>query len=211
MSLFGSDPVEVVPGAWHHAGFLAPETQQALVETIRGVVRAAPLFVPHMPKTGKPFSVRMTNCGPLGWVSDREKGYRYQSFHPVTGQSWPPMPDIFMEAWRMLASGFPEPEAALINFYTKDARLGLHRDEDEEDQAVPVVSLSLGDDALFRIGGTKRRDPSRSFRLVSGDAFVFGGPARLAYHGVDRLYPGTSDLLENGGRLNITLRRVTPG
>ena len=160
-----------------------------------------------MPKSGQPFSVRMTNCGPLGWVSD-QAGYRYQPHHPVTGTLWPPMPAIVREAWDALG-GYPHPpEACLINVYAPTARMGLHQDRDEHDFAAPVVSLSLGDTCLFRIGGTARRDPTRSFRLGSGDAVVLAGEARLAFHGVDRIIRGTSTLLPDGGRINLTLRRV---
>ena len=161
-----------------------------------------------MPSSGKPFSVRMTNCGPLGWVSDA-RGYRYQPHHPETGAPWPPMPVAVRKAWDDLA-GYPHPpEACLINVYAPTARMGLHQDRDEQDFAAPVVSLSLGQSCLFRIGGTARSDPTRSFRLASGDAVVLAGPARLAFHGVDRIIPATSTLLPDGSRINLTLRRVT--
>ena len=150
----------------------------------------------------------MTNCGPLGWMTD-ERGYRYEATHPVTGAPWPPIPAVLMEAWSDL-SGYPRPpQACLVNFYGSGARMGLHQDRDEEDLAAPVVSLSLGDTCLFRIGGTTRRAPTPPFRLASGDAVVLGGEARLAFHGVDRILPGTSRLLAEGGRINLTLRRVT--
>jgi alkylated DNA repair protein (DNA oxidative demethylase) len=192
-------------------GYLSSGDQDSLLAAVRSVVAAAPLFTPVMPKTGKPFSVRMSNCGPLGWVSDRG-GYRYQESHPVTGAPWPPIPDLLLRAWSELAGTPHPPQACLINFYDAGAKMGLHQDRDEEDISVPVVSLSLGDTALFRIGGTKRGDPTRSFRLASGDALVLGGKARLAFHGVDRIIAGTSTLLKDGGRINLTLRRVTkPG
>jgi DNA oxidative demethylase len=160
-----------------------------------------------MPKSGQPFSVRMTNCGPLGWVSD-VAGYRYQPHHPGTGAPWPAMPPAVLAAWHDLA-GYPHPpEACLINVYAPEARMGLHQDRDEQDFAAPVVSLSLGESCLFRVGGTHRSDPTRSFRLASGDALVLGGPTRLAFHGVDRIIRGTSTLLPDGGRINLTLRRV---
>jgi alkylated DNA repair protein (DNA oxidative demethylase) len=153
-------------------------------------------------------SVRMTNCGPLGWMTD-ERGYRYQATHPDTGEPWPPIPDILLQAWRELASYPHPPEACLINLYGPAAKMGLHQDRDEQDFAAPVVSLSLGDTCLFRIGGIKRNDPTHSVRLASGDAVVLGGDARLAFHGVDRILAGTSTLLPQGGRLNLTMRRVT--
>jgi alkylated DNA repair protein (DNA oxidative demethylase) len=154
-------------------------------------------------------SVRMTNCGTLGWMTDAA-GYRYQPTHPQTGRPWPPIPAMLMRAWRDLAGTYPHaPEACLINYYGADARMGLHQDRDEQDFDAPVVSLSLGDTGLFRIGGTTRGGTTQSFRLASGDAVVLGGAARLAYHGIDRVLPGTSTLLPEGGRINLTLRRVT--
>ena len=170
---------------------------------------AAPFFRPVMPKTAKPFSVEMTNFGPLGWVSD-VKAYRYQTTHPVTGKPWPDMPPLLLELWSQLA-GYPAPpQACLVNLYRVGARMGAHRDADEEARDAPVLSVSLGDTANFRIGGTTRTGGSKSFPLASGDVLLFGGPARLAYHGVDRIKPGTSTLIPGGGRLNLTLRRVTP-
>lgn len=195
----------LLPGRFDRAA------QEDLRDAIRAVAAAAPLYRPTMPRTGKPFSVRMTNCGPLGWVSD-QAGYRYQATHPVTGRPWPPIPEMLLALWEAL-SGYPHPpEACLVNFYEPDARMGLHQDADEAEFAAPVLSVSLGDTCLFRLGGVDRRDPTRSFRLASGDVLLLGGAARLAYHGVDRIYPGTSTLLQQGGRINLTLRRVTrPG
>jgi alkylated DNA repair protein (DNA oxidative demethylase) len=183
--------------------------QAALVEEIRRVVEAAPLYTPAMPKTGKEMSVRMTNCGELGWVTDKERGYRYQATHPVTGEPWPPIPDTLLDLWRKVADHPQQPQACLVNFYSDSAKMGQHQDRDESDFSAPVVSVSLGDDCLFRVGGTKRTDPTQSFRLRSGDVVVLGGEGRLAFHGVDRIYASTSTLLKNGGRINLTLRRVT--
>jgi DNA oxidative demethylase len=205
--------IQVLPkGVRHIPGYLDRDAQEALVEDIRKVVQAAPLYIPVMPRTGKEMSVRMTNCGPLGWVTDKERGYRYQPTHPVTGEPWPPMPDVLLDLWREVA-GYPHrPEACLVNFYTDAAKMGLHQDRDELDLAAPVLSVSLGDDCLFRVGQTSRDGQTKSFRLRSGDLVVLGGEGRLAFHGVDRIYPATSTLLKNGGRINLTLRRVTkPG
>jgi alkylated DNA repair protein (DNA oxidative demethylase) len=189
-------------------GYLDREAQERLLAAVHEVIAQAPLYAPRMPRSGQPMSVRMTNCGPLGWMTDAQ-GYRYQGTHPVTGAPWPSIPNILMEAWTEL-SGYPRPpQACLVNFYGPGARMGLHQDRDEEDFDAPVVSLSLGDTCLFRIGGTTRQGPTRSFRLASGDAVVLGGEARLAFHGVDRVIPGTSRLLGEGGRINLTLRRVT--
>jgi alkylated DNA repair protein (DNA oxidative demethylase) len=175
---------------------------------LRDVLAAAPLFTPRMPKSGRPFSVRMSNCGPLGWISD-ESGYRYSPLHPVTGKPWPPLPAILLTIWRELAHYPHPPEACLINFYGAAAKMGLHQDRDEADFEAPVISVSLGDACLFRVGGLKRNESTHSVRLNSGDIVVLGGAARLAHHGVDRIYPKTSPLLPGGGRINLTLRRVT--
>ena len=198
----------VAPGVTHWPGYLDADEQAALVAELREVARQAPFFTPRMPKTGKPFSVRMTNCGVLGWVSD-EGGYRYQPNHPETGSPWPAMPSRLLQAWEELA-GYPlPPQACLINFYEPTAKMGLHQDRDEEDFAAPVLSLSLGDTAVFRIGGTVRGGKTISLKLASGDALAFGGEARLAYHGIDRILAGSSSLLPQAGRINLTLRRVT--
>lgn len=170
---------------------------------------AAPLFQPVMPRTGKAFSVRMSNCGPLGWVSDKTGGYRYQPAHPATGKPWPPMPEMLLRLWRDL-TGYPRPpEACLINYYSGGTRMGSHVDRDETDRAAPVLSISLGDSAVFHVGGLKRSDPKARVTLASGDVLLLEGPSRLAYHGIDRVLAGTSDLLAKGGRFNLTLRRVT--
>lgn len=195
-------------GIRHLPGYLDREAQEHLVELIRGVAAEAPLYTPEMPGTGKPMSVRMTNCGPLGWVTDRERGYRYQPFHPVTGKPWPAMPQELLGLWEKLAGYLKPPEACLINFYSDDAKMGLHQDRDETDLEAPVLSVSLGNSCLFRVGGLNRKDKMGSFRLSSGDVVILGGKGRLAFHGVDRIYPGTSTLLKNGGRINLTLRRV---
>lgn len=196
-------------GIRHFPGFLDRAAQEKLVEDIRAIVADAPLFTPQMPRTGKEMSVRMTNCGPLGWVTDKKRGYRYQAAHPVTGKPWPPMPPRLTALWDELAA-YPHPaEACLVNFYGTVAKMGLHQDRDEEDFDAPVLSVSLGDSCLFRVGGTKRADKTVSFRLESGDVVLIGGKSRLAFHGVDRIYPGSSMLLKNNGRINLTIRRVT--
>ena len=141
-----------------------------------------------------------------------EDGYRYSPVDPETGRPWPAIPAALVRLARdaALLAGFDgfSPDACLVNFYEPTARMGMHQDKDEEEFAAPVVSLSLGDTALFRYGGLERKDPTKSIRLRSGDAIVFGGPARLIYHGIDRLAAGSSDLLPQGGRINLTLRKV---
>ncbi|MGE7470754.1 alpha-ketoglutarate-dependent dioxygenase AlkB family protein [Bosea sp. NPDC003192] len=198
----------VAPGVTHWPDYLDPAEQAALVAELREAARLAPFYLPRMPKTGKPFSVKMTNCGSLGWVSD-ERGYRYQPLHPDTGAPWPAIPARLMRAWEELA-GYPHPpEACLVNFYEPTAKMGLHQDRDEQDFDAPVLSLSLGDTAIFRIGGTSRGGKTLSLKLASGDALAFGGEARLAFHGIDRILAGSSSLLPQAGRINLTLRRVT--
>jgi len=197
-----------LPGFRHLAGYFGPPEQTALLGELRAVIEAAPLFVPRMPRSGKPFSVRMSNCGTLGWVSDKDGGYRYQQTHPDTGLAWPAMPRRLLDLWDEVADFSHHPEACLINYYSGGAKMGSHQDADEADFAAPVVSVSLGDDAVFHVGGRQRTDAKRRIVLKSGDVLVLGGEARLAYHGIDRVLPGTSPLLAEGGRLNLTLRRV---
>jgi DNA oxidative demethylase len=201
--------MELIEGFRHFPQYLRPIEQAALLASIQDVLAAAPPFTPTMPRTGKPMSVEMSNCGPLGWVTDKERGYRYQATHPVTGAPWPAMPAQLLTLWSDL-SGYPAPpEACLINIYRDTAKMGQHQDKDEQDFDAPVLSVSLGDDAVFSLGGLKRTDPRNRLMLSSGDVMLLSGKARLAFHGVDRLKPDTSLLVPGGGRINLTLRRVT--
>lgn len=188
-------------------GFLTRPEQEKIVAEISSLVRLSPLFKPTMPGTGKPFSVQMSNLGDYGWVADKT-GYRYQKTHPTTGLDWPEIPASLQTIWQRVADYEKPAQACLINYYDTSAKMGLHRDEDEKDFAAPVVSISLGDTAVFRMGGASRKGPTSSLKLESGDVVVIGGPARLYYHGIDRILGGSSSLLKNGGRLNLTLRRV---
>ena len=185
--------------------FLPSSDQLRLVKELREVAAQAPVFSPKT-KSGKPMSVRLTAAGDFGWFSD-QRGYRYVEHHP-SGVNWPAIPDSIMAIWRAVAGAAPNPECCLINFYGEGARMGLHQDRDEANFDWPVVSISLGDDALFRVGGTERGGKTESIWLQSGDVAVMGGPARLNYHGIDRIKFGSSSLLKEGGRLNITLRVV---
>ena len=191
-------------------GLLDRAEQEGLRDAIFARLRAGPWYIPRMPKSGQPMRVRMTNFGPLGWVTDKERGYRYQATHPETGEAWADMPPRVLELWNELPGYGAPPEACLVNLYEGDARMGLHVDADEEAWDAPVLSISLGDTAIFRIGGSLRSDPTRSVRLASGDVCMLGGASRRFYHGIDRILPGTSRLLTKGGRINLTLRRVTP-
>lgn len=205
--------IEVQPGVVHYPVCLDAAARRALANDVAGVIEAAPLFVSRMPRTGVPMSVRMTNCGALGWMSDKEKGYRYEPVHPETGRPWPQIPGRLLELWSMLTHHDEPPEACLVNVYDADARMGLHQDRDEIDFAAPILSLSLGADCRFRVGGLRRNDPTRAIVLADGDALVIGGPARLCFHGVDRILPTVSAGLPSpldglGVRVNLTLRRV---
>ncbi len=188
-------------------GRLSAAEQASLANEVQAAFDVGPLYRPITP-SGKPMSVRMTNLGPLGWVTDAH-GYRYEAAHPVTGAPWPPIPPSLLALWSELADAKTPPDACLVNVYDAGARMGLHQDRDEMDLGFPVLSVSLGDTALFRVGGLRRSDPTRSVRLASGDVCVLAGPARLAFHGVDRVLDGTSRLISGGGRLNLTLRRAT--
>ncbi|MET4805687.1 alpha-ketoglutarate-dependent dioxygenase AlkB [Limibacillus sp. MBR-115] len=203
----------MIGGVGYFPEFLCGEQQRTLVAAIASVLQEAPFFTPVMPRSGKSFSVCMTNTGPLGWLSDRQGGYRYQACHPNTGRRWPPIPQTVLDVWSSVAEYSHPPEACLINYYRPGARMGLHQDRDEEELAAPVVSISLGDTGLFRIAAD-RQGPSSVVKLRSGDVLVMAGPARLSYHGIDRILGGSSRLLTgplfpDGGRINLTLRRVT--
>lgn len=179
--------------------------QRGLIEALRSVLREAPLFSPDTPN-GKAMSVRMTSTGQYGWYSDKT-GYRYVTKHP-DGQPWPEIPPDVLAIWDQVTGVERQPECCLINYYGDGARMGLHQDKDEADFSWPVVSVSLGDDGLFRIGNTSRGGKTESIWLSSGDVVVMGGPARLTYHGVDRIRFKSSRLLPKGGRINLTLRVV---
>ena len=198
----------IAPGVMLWRERFSRAEQQALLEEVMARIAHAPFYRPAMPGSGKEFSVQESNFGPLGWVSDKS-GYRYQPVHPVTANPWPEIPSMLMELWREIA-GYDDAECCLVNLYREGARMGLHQDKDERAIGAPVVSVSLGDEALFRIGGPLRRGPTQSVPLSSGDVVMFGGPARLAYHGIDRTRPGSSSLIPGGGRINLTLRRVNP-
>lgn len=202
--------IEVTKGCRYFPHFLNKTHQLELLQHIRESLSNAPLFQPVMPKTGKPFSVRMSNMGKLGWVSDQKLGYRYQGLHPDTGQPWPKIPPLLHQLWQELTHDALQPEACLINYYEPKARMSLHRDNDEQNQQAPILSISLGDKARFRLGGLRRKGPTRTLFLESGDILILEPPMRLAYHGIDHILGGSSRLLLEGGRFNLTMRRVNP-
>lgn len=188
------------------AGRLTIEAQRALAAAVFQAAEDAPFYRPVTPM-GRAMSVEMTNFGTLGWVTDAA-GYRYERRHPLTGRNWPAMPQALLDLWRALSGALADADCCLVNLYRGGARMGLHQDRDEADFTFPVLSVSLGDTAVFRVGGTTRKAPTRTLRLASGDVCVLGGEARLAFHGVDRILPGSSRLIPGGGRLNLTLRRA---
>ncbi len=202
------NPVAPPPGFRLLPGRLDIAAQRQLADEVVALAEAAPLYRPVTPG-GKPMSVAMTNLGQLGWITDA-RGYRYEPVHPVTGQPWPPIPAMLRRLWAELCDPAVGPDCCLMNVYDAGAKMGLHRDFDEADFRFPVLSISLGDTALFRLGGLRRSDPTGQIRLASGDVVVLGGEARRAYHGVDRIVPGSSRLIAGGGRINLTLRRAAP-
>jgi DNA oxidative demethylase len=188
----------------------------ALMHDVKHVLASAPVFVQAMPRSGAPLSVRMSNAGQFGWVTNREHGYRYQETHPETGQPWPAIPERLLRVWTDVTGEVTPPNLCLINYYDSDARLGLHQDRGDSSLAAPVVSISLGDDATFVLGGLSRKDRTRRLELKSGDLIWFGGPSRLIFHGVQGIRHGTSSLLKlagfaEDGRINLTLRRIDKG
>ena len=198
-------PTQTIRGVDVYEGFLDREAQEQVVDDIRGVAEIAPLFSPMTPY-GKPMRVKMTSAGKYGWYSDR-KGYRYERQHP-DGQDWPAIPESVLAIWRALVSTERMPDCCLVNYYGEQARMGMHQDRDEADFGWPVLSVSLGDEGMFRIGNATRGGKTQSVWLRSGDVVVMGGEARLLYHGLDKIRFGTSTLLPKGGRINLTLRVV---
>ena len=195
-----------IRGVEIHSGFLSRAAQIAICNDVGRVLVQAPLFEPVTPR-GKPMSVRMSAAGVFGWITDRG-GYRYEPAHP-NGTAWPAIPDTVLAVWTTLCPLARMPESCLINWYGAGARMGLHQDRDEADFAQPVLSISLGDDALFRIGNETRGGKTESIWLRSGDVAVLGGKARLLHHGIDRIRSGSSTIWPDGGRINLTLRVVT--
>lgn len=198
-------PDLIVGGAPMYRGFLDATEQASLLDQVREIIEGAPLFSPET-RWGKQMSVRMSSAGDFGWYADR-RGYRYIDTHP-SGAPWPPIPSQALSIWHTLCPGAPAPQCCLLNYYTDTAKMGMHQDRDEVDFSQPVLSISLGDDALFRIGGPTRGGKTQSVWLASGDVLLLKGSARLAYHGIDRIRTGSSTLLPEGGRFNLTLRVV---
>lgn len=189
-------------------GRLDAAAQARLRDEVLARAARAP-FVTQVTPGGRPMSVRTTSFGALGWTTDR-RGYRYEPHHPQTGEAWPDIPEVLLDLWAELADPATPPDACLVNFYGPEARMSLHQDRDEADFRFPVLSVSLGDTAVFRLGGARRGDPTRTLKLASGDVCLLAGEARLFHHGVDRILAGSSSLIPGGGRINLTLRRAAP-
>lgn len=200
-------------GFAHYPLYFSPSEQMALIEAVKQATETAPFYQPTMPRTGAPLSVVMSNFGPLGWVTDQAKGYRYEATHPKTGAPWPPLPALLQALWDDVTD-WPSPthkaspEACLINWYREGSKMGLHVDSDEQETRAPVVSVSLGDPAMYRMGGPTRGGPTTGIKLFSGDVVVMAGEARQCYHGVSKIYSGQSALVPKGGRINLTMRVV---
>ena len=195
-------------GFAHYPLYFDAAQQAALIDAVKEGVVQAPFYQPTMPRTGNPLSVVMSNFGPLGWVTDKVGGYRYEDAHPKTGAPWPELPQMLLDVWNDVSGSAAAPEACLINWYREGSKMGLHIDNDEKDTNAPVVSVSLGDPALFRLGGPKRGGKTHGLKLFSGDVVVLGGQSRQCYHGVSKIYYGQSALVPRGGRINLTMRRV---
>ena len=202
-------------GFAHYPQYFSPEQQDSLISAVRTAAETAPFFQPTMPRTGTPLSVVMSNFGQLGWVTDKTKGYRYEARHPKTNALWPPLPDLLTQLWHDVTDWPDLPEACLINWYRTEggkdgAKMGMHVDSDELALNAPVVSVSVGDPAMFRIGGRSRGGTTQGLKLFSGDVVVLAGEARQCYHGVSKVFYGESALVPKGGRINLTMRRVNP-
>ena len=199
-------PSENLRGVEIYREFLNSADQMAVIQALGIVAQKAPFLQPVTP-WGRPMSVHMTSAGSFGWVSG-PKGYAYSRTHPA-GPDWPAVPAKILEIWAKVSGSLRLPECCLVNFYGQGARMGMHQDRDEADFGEPVVSLSLGDEGLFRVGNLTRGGKTASTWLRSGDVVVMGGRARLLYHGIDRIRFGSSSLLPKHGRINVTLRVVT--
>ena len=209
--LFEKSVPEPLPeGIWHRPGLFDPLFQADLARGVTEIAREAPIRQPRMKGKGV-FSAAITNAGQAGWWSD-ERGYRYERTQPGRRAPWPALPEIFIGAVARAVAGTPwpdfMPDACLINFYGPGAKMGLHQDKDERDFSQPIVTVSLGDAADFLIGGAKRAEPSRSVRVESGDVMIMGPPSRMLFHGVRKVFAGTSPISGVTGRYSLTFRKA---
>lgn len=210
MNLFGPDDPPTPPGMKVLRGRLNRADQEAVLRSALKIAETAPFYTPTM-RDGTPFRVEITSAGDVGWTSD-DRGFRYVRKHPGNETPWPVIPARIIWLAKAVSeeAGFRgfDPDTCLVNLYRKDGKLGIHRDDDERDKEAPIVSVSLGDSCVFRFGGTSKSDPFTNWTLLSGDIVVFGGPSRLAWHGVTKIMRGTSDLVPGGGRVNLTIRKA---
>lgn len=207
--LFGDPRADLLPeGAAIFPG-LALTHESMLLDALANIVAAAP-FRHMVTPGGFTMSVAMTNCGALGWITDR-RGYRYSPVDPLSNTAWPPMPDVLRDLARDAATragyaGF-DPDACLVNRYEPGARMSLHQDKNERDMTAPIVSVSLGLPASFQVGGLARTDRVHKLALTHGDVLVWGGPSRLVYHGILPLKDGQHAALGRA-RVNLTFRKA---
>ena len=207
--LFADPPAPLPRGITTRLRAVDAAGQAALLAAVREIAREAP-FAQARTRNGLT-SAAMTNAGAAGWWSDL-KGYRYETRHPETGAPWPALPAVFLKTVAAAVAGSPwpdfTPDACLINFYGEGAKMGLHQDRDEKDFTQPIVTVSLGDDADFLIGGVKRADKTTPLILRSGDILIMGGESRMRFHGIRKIYPGTSPLADLTGRISLTFRKA---
>lgn len=203
-------PTALPIGIFHLKNRLDSTLQRDLANATQLVSKSAEFSHPTT-KSGGIYSAEITNCGAVGWWSD-SKGYRYTENDPRSGKPWPDMPKLFLDTLKSTlggtsAEGF-EPDACLVNHYVKGAKMGLHQDKDEADFAHPIVTISLGAAADFLIGGEKRSGPSQSILVESGDIVIMGGESRMRFHGIRKIYPGSSPLPNLDGRISLTFRKA---
>ena len=196
----------------HLKNYFTPSEQLNLVEMCRRICDVSPMSTPVMP-SGHKFNCQMTSCGTVGWISDLQ-GYRYSKIHPVNQKPFAVMPQELIQLSQKLARLVDEPDyrpdTCLINYYPASAKskLGLHQDNSERNLKPAIISISIGDDCVFAIGTSNRKDPLQEILLRTGDVFIMHGQSRLAYHSVKRIIPNSSNILKNNGRLNLTIRQV---
>ena len=196
--------MKIIQGLDYFPNYLSEEQIDILRQDINFALMQAPLFKPTMPKTGRELSVKISNMGNIGWVADKIGGYRYQSYHPDTKQKWPKISDNILNIWHKVTNLKISPDCCLINYYGSKSKMGLHVDNDEKDFSYPVLSISIGNSALFRFGGLKRSDKTRSIKLNNGDVLMMSGKSRSIYHGIDKIYPSN----QFDHRINLTLRKI---
>lgn len=199
--------MKIIDGIDYFPNYVGNNVINSILKRIDDIQDKTPFFKPVMPNSNKEFSVKITNFGKYGWVSDKKNGYHYRQDHPISKQRWTPIPEEILDIWHALSKKDLEPDCCLVNHYNLKAKMGLHIDNDEKDFSYPVLSISIGASALFRIGGLKRSDKTKSLKLHHGDVLIMSGKSRLIYHGIDKIYPNS----QFDYRINLTLRKIFPG